>query len=29
VLDLGRITLSGTGAELLANDAVRQTYLGA
>ena len=29
VLDLGRITLSGTGSELLANDAVRQAYLGA
>jgi branched-chain amino acid transport system ATP-binding protein len=29
VLDLGTITLSGTGAELLANDAVRASYLGA
>jgi branched-chain amino acid transport system ATP-binding protein len=29
VLDLGAITLSGTGAELLANDAVRASYLGA
>jgi branched-chain amino acid transport system ATP-binding protein len=29
VLDLGAITMSGTGAELLANDAVRASYLGA
>ncbi len=28
VMDLGRITLSGTGAELLGNDAVARTYLG-
>jgi branched-chain amino acid transport system ATP-binding protein len=28
VLEAGRIVLAGTGAELLANDAVRQAYLG-
>ena len=28
VLENGRITLSGTGAELLADDRVRQAYLG-
>ena len=28
VLELGQITLSGTGAELLANPAVKQAYLG-
>jgi branched-chain amino acid transport system ATP-binding protein len=28
VLENGRIVLSGTGAELLANDRVRQAYLG-
>jgi branched-chain amino acid transport system ATP-binding protein len=28
VLENGRVTLSGTGAELLADDRVRQAYLG-
>jgi branched-chain amino acid transport system ATP-binding protein len=28
VLETGRITLTGTGAELLANDAVKAAYLG-
>ena len=28
VLETGRITLSGSGAELLSNDAVRAAYLG-
>lgn len=28
VLETGRITLSGTGAELLANEAVKEAYLG-
>jgi branched-chain amino acid transport system ATP-binding protein len=28
VLENGRITLEGTGAELLADDRVRQAYLG-
>jgi branched-chain amino acid transport system ATP-binding protein len=28
VLENGRITLTGTGAELLADDRVRQAYLG-
>ena len=28
VLESGRITLSGTGAELMASDAVRKAYLG-
>ena len=28
VLENGRITLSGTGAELLADDRVRRAYLG-
>jgi branched-chain amino acid transport system ATP-binding protein len=28
VLENGRITLAGTGAELLADDRVRQAYLG-
>jgi branched-chain amino acid transport system ATP-binding protein len=28
VLENGRITLSGTGAQLLADDRVRQAYLG-
>jgi len=28
VLENGRITLSGSGAELLADDRVRQAYLG-
>jgi branched-chain amino acid transport system ATP-binding protein len=28
VLENGRITLSGTGDELLADDRVRQAYLG-
>jgi branched-chain amino acid transport system ATP-binding protein len=28
VLENGRITLSGTGAELLADDRVRSAYLG-
>ena len=28
VLETGSITLSGTGAELLANDAVKKAYLG-
>jgi branched-chain amino acid transport system ATP-binding protein len=28
VLENGRITLSGTGAELLTDDRVRQAYLG-
>ena len=28
VLENGRIVLSGTGAELLANDGVRQAYVG-
>jgi branched-chain amino acid transport system ATP-binding protein len=28
VLDTGAVALSGTGAELLANDAIRKTYLG-
>ena len=29
VLETGRITLTGTGSELLANDAVKEAYLGA
>lgn len=29
VLETGRITLSGTGSELLSNDAVKEAYLGA
>ena len=28
VLEAGQIVLEGTGAELLANDAVRRAYLG-
>jgi branched-chain amino acid transport system ATP-binding protein len=28
VLENGRIVMSGTGAELLADDGVRQAYLG-
>ena len=28
VLETGRMTLSGTGQELLHNDAVRRAYLG-
>ena len=28
VLENGRVTLTGTGAELLADDRVRQAYLG-
>jgi branched-chain amino acid transport system ATP-binding protein len=28
VLENGRVTLSGTGADLLADDRVRQAYLG-
>ena len=28
VLENGRVTLAGTGAELLADDRVRQAYLG-
>jgi branched-chain amino acid transport system ATP-binding protein len=28
VLENGRVTLSGTGTELLADDRVRQAYLG-
>jgi branched-chain amino acid transport system ATP-binding protein len=28
VLDLGRITMSGTGVDLLSNDAVKRAYLG-
>ena len=28
VLETGRITLSGTGKELMASDAVRKAYLG-
>ncbi len=28
VLETGRITLTGTGAELLANEAVQAAYLG-
>ena len=28
VLETGSITLSGTGAELLANDKVKEAYLG-
>ena len=28
VLESGRITLSGTGAELMASDAVKRAYLG-
>ena len=28
VLENGRVTLSGTGAELLADDRVRRAYLG-
>ena len=28
VLETGRITLTGTGAELLSNDAVKAAYLG-
>jgi branched-chain amino acid transport system ATP-binding protein len=28
VLETGRVTLSGSGAELLADDRVRQAYLG-